>query len=501
LNERTKIRHDNYMKILLTILILGIFFLPVNADEIKVQITGGIEKIDAFKEKSVVYFSLSELGDIFNESISWDIIGVSATMELEGHTATFFINSQFINIDDTVKNMTYPAKVLNGALYLPARTFIPLYDLMRPDQVIWDPNNASIRINSDWYNITDIAFSSKANGLLIELFMKSPMPYEVYESEGGWINLTVPGGRANIRQLKSRMSREFVRDMNVFQFEASAQISFRMKHGLSKYTSKFQNDPGRIQLSIIDENAQPLVQHREITQIGPDISIDKIIIDAGHGGDDYGAIGLKKTKEKKIVLDIAKRLAKLIRKEKIFEVVMTREKDKYVSLEKRAKIANDSKGDLFISIHANASPKRSARGFQVFFLAPANNDEARAAAQLENSTFAEELSKSDDSFENDLSFILIDMEQTEVQAESSDLAAMVDKEFKKKLGKKTKARGLDQAGFVVLDRVYMPSILVEAAFLTNKSDEKLLKSKKYRQEVAEAIYAGLKRFKNKYENK
>jgi N-acetylmuramoyl-L-alanine amidase len=210
---------------------------------------------------------------------------------------------------------------------------------------------------------------------------------------------------------------------------------------------------------------------------------------------------LKKTREKEIVLDIAKRLAKLIRKEKLFEVVMTRDKDVYVSLDGRTEIANKNNGDIFVSIHANASPKRSARGFQVFFLAPANNNDARAAAQLENATFLAEMHGDDDEFQDDLPYIISHMIQTEFQAESADLAAMIDRELRRSVNKLTRARGMDQAGFLVLNGVYMPSVLVEAAFLTNKNDEKLLKDKKYRQKVAEAVYAGLKRFKKKYENK
>jgi N-acetylmuramoyl-L-alanine amidase len=288
--------------------------------------------------------------------------------------------------------------------------------------------------------------------------------------------------------------------MNVFQFESSAQISLRFRRPIGKYSSRFTPGPGRIQISLLDTTVTPEYRNGNL-KIGPDEKIDKIVIDAGHGGKDYGAIGLKNTREKKIVLDIAKRLAKLIRKEKLFEVIMTREKDDYVTLEDRTKIANGAEGDIYVSIHANASLKRSARGFQVFFLAPAKNDDARAAAQLENASFMSELNSGDDFEGDNLGFILSDMIQNEFQEESADLAAMVDREFRRELSRNTKARAIDQAAFVVLNGVYMPSILVESAFLTNHDDEKLLNTKNYRQKVAEAIYAGLKRFKSKYESK
>ena len=473
---------------------------PLFASEITVKLSGGLEKIESFQVNEITYCSMSELVELLGERISWDVVGFSAGFESEGHRILFFMNSPYINIDDTVKNLTYPVKFRDGALFLPAVTFIPMFDLTRPEQISWDEEGKTLRIDSEWYNITDMSILAKANGLLIEIFVTQPKDYEIYVTEGNWLNVTIPGGIIDARRIKSRGNSKYLRDMNAYQFEASAQVSLRLRRPIEKYTHRFQPNPGRIQISLRDTSAAPIAQNG-VDKVGPDDRIDKIIIDAGHGGKDYGAVGLKKTQEKKIVLDIAKLLAKLIRKEKIFQAVMTRDKDEYVSLEGRAKIANDNNGDIYVSIHANASLKSSARGFQVFFLAPARNDAARAAAQLENAPFLSEMGSFSSGEGDDLSLILSDMIQTEFQEESADLASMVDREFRRKLSKNTRARGIDQAGFIVLNEVYMPSILVEAAFLTNKNDEELLRSKKYRQKVAEAIYAGLKRFKAKYEKK
>lgn len=470
------------------------------ASQITVHVSGGIEKIDQFTENNITYYSHSQFAEILGEKVSWDIIGLSAEYKTDNHKAIIYFNSPYISIDDTVKNIIYPAIFKNGNLYLPAITFIPLLNLMHSEQIIWDQNGMAIRVDSEWFNITDVALTSKANGNLIEIFLTEPKNYEIYQSEGNWLNVTIPGGTVNIRQVLGRKSNNLLKDINAYQFESSAQVSFRLKNPINKYTHRFQNNPSRIQISLIDPSAGPIV-HNALEQVGPNEIIDKIIIDPGHGGEDYGAIGFDKTREKKIVLDIAKRLAKLIRKDKLFEVVLTRDKDEYIPLEKRAQIANDNKGDLFISIHANASTKRAARGFQVFFLAPANNDDARAAAQLENASFLAEMNRNDEELQDDISIILSQMIQTEFQVESADLADIVDKELRKKAGKSTKARGMDQAGFVVLNNVYMPSILVETAFITNQEDENLLNSKTYREDIAEAIYAGLKRFKAKYEKR
>ncbi len=482
------------------ILLCGGIYSPVSAGEITVRIAGGVEKIDSFEEGNVVYFSLSELASILGEKISWGQVGQSAVFNSEGHTAEFFLDSPYFRLDDTVKNLTYPVLFRKGRLYLPAQTFIPFLNNMRPEQIAWDNEKRAIRLDSEWFNITDLNFSAKANGLLIELFVTEPVQYEIYITEGNWLNISIPKGRVNRRQVLARLDRRFLYDIAAEQLDETAQVSLRLRRDIDKYTHRYQANPGRIQISLID-TAAIMIAERNTPDLGPDNKIDRIVIDAGHGGKDYGAIGIKKTPEKKIVLDIAKRLAKLIRQDKIFEAVLTRDKDDYVSLEERARIANESGGDMFISIHANASLNRTARGFQVFFLAPALTDDARALAQLENAPFMTEMNAFRAHQDDDLTYIISDMIQTEFQAESADLSAMIDREFRASLNANTKARGIDQAGFYVLNGVYMPSVLVETAFLTNDKDEALLNDKDYRQKVAEAIYEGLKRFKVKYENK
>jgi N-acetylmuramoyl-L-alanine amidase len=466
---------------------------------LSVQLSGGTEKIDYIVEKNVLYFSMSQLAELFGDRISWEEVGLSIVYQSSASKTIFFVDSPFLRMGDSVRNMVYPVIIRNGELYLPAETFMPVLNRIRPEQISWDAHRKTIRVDSEWYNVTDLAFSPKANGLLIEIFVSGIKDYEIFQSEGNWLNITIPNGTVNRRQILSRRNRDFLVDMNVLQNPGSAQVSLRLRRKIDKMTHRLQIDPDRIQISLIDSLVAPIANN-ELKKVGPDDLIDRIIIDPGHGGSDYGAIGHNGTREKDVVLDIAKRLAKIIRKDKIFSAVLTREKDEYLSLAERTRIANEEKGDIFVSIHANASVKRAARGFQVFFLAPAKNDSARAVAQLENATFLAELGNQQDSQYDDLSHILSDMIQTEFQTESADLAAMIERDFRRKVNS-TDSRGIDQAGFYVLNGVYMPSVLVESAFITNRGDEQLLKSKDFREEVAQAIYEGLKRFKAKYENK
>jgi N-acetylmuramoyl-L-alanine amidase len=470
----------------------------IKASEISLQMAGGVEKISSFSEDGITYFSMSQLASLLGDRLDWERAGLSIKYKSDRNELIFFIGSPFIRTNDSVANITYPAILRNGQLYLPAITFIQVFDRIRIEQISWNENDKIIRFDSEWYTINDLTFSPKANGLLIEIFVSGPTNYEIFPSDGNWINITIPGGTINQRQILSHKSSEFLLDLNAYQLDGSAQLSLRLRRQIGKIAHRFQPSPDRIQISMIDTLAS-IISNKEDESIGPDKLIDRIILDAGHGGSDFGAIGQKSSREKDIVLDIAKRLAKLIRKEKIFEVVLTREKDEAISLQDRTKKANDEHGDIFVSIHANASLKKIARGFQVFFLAPAKNDSARAVAQLENAPFLSETGPYNVDENDEIGYIISDMIQTEFQVESADLAAMVDKEFRRSLAE-TSARGIDQAGFYVLNGVFMPSILVETAFLTNREDEDLLNDKDFKQKVAESIYEGLKRFKAKYEN-
>ena len=233
--------------------------------------------------------------------------------------------------------------------------------------------------------------------------------------------------------------------------------------------------------------------------------IEVIAIDPGHGGQDFGAIGPNGTREKDVTLQIGKTLADLIRKDDRFKVVMTRSSDKTLTLQDRADVANKAGASLYISIHANANPSRKARGWNIFFLAPAKNDSARATEQFENSYFIKELTGDTDNGKNGagpstddpVAGILNEMLMTEFQSESHDFAMMIDKEFRKNLD--IPARGVDQAGFFVLNKVFTPSVLVETAFITNKVEAKLLRNSKFQQTIAQGIYNAIVQFADKYE--
>ena len=218
------------------------------------------------------------------------------------------------------------------------------------------------------------------------------------------------------------------------------------------------------------------------------LGISRIVIDAGHGGHDPGA-KIKGLTEADLVLDVAERLEKLLRKQPGVEVVMTRTTDTFVPLEERTAIANRAGADLFLSIHANASANPAARGIETYFLNFAPNPEAEAIAARENAGSSRTMGKLPDIVKAIALHNKID--------ESRDFATAIQASLYERLRKANKdarSLGVKQAPFMVLIGATMPSILAEISFITNHDEGTLLKTDKYRQQIAEALLAGIMRY-------
>lgn len=482
---------------------LVIFLAPAVsalAGDVTVILAGGTEKIDAFKRNEITYISLSELADLTSGEIDWRLIGHTAMLIYGDSRFELLIGSPYFRHADSTFNITYPFEFRDGKIFAPAETFLSFLDRVRSEKITWHDDDQTIRINSEYYNVTDMSIAPKANGLLVEIYLTKTVAYEVFVTEGNWINVSIRDARINRSQILARKNPRYLYNLKVHQAAGSGQISFRLKKNAENYHHKIVDNPPRIQISVADVDFE--IDEQDTTPlVGPDNKIDVVVIDAGHGGSDYGAIGRGGTREKDVALDIAKELSSLIRKDKQFKVIMTRDRDKTVTLQERADIANSAKADLFISIHANSSVKRNVRGWNVFFLAQAKNDSARSVAQLENSVFlrenAEQHGENGGVLDDPVLSIINEMIMTEFQVESHDFAMMCEREMRRNL--KIPSRGIDQAGFFVLNMVFTPSVLIESGFISNKTEEKLLKSKDFQKDLAKAIYNALKRFKSKYE--
>jgi N-acetylmuramoyl-L-alanine amidase len=223
------------------------------------------------------------------------------------------------------------------------------------------------------------------------------------------------------------------------------------------------------------------------------LGVGKIIIDPGHGGRDYGAPGhVKGIHEKNVVLEIGRRLAEKIRKELKCEVIMTRNSDKFLTLEERTAIANKENADLFISIHTNANRDSRVHGIETYFLNLATDNDSILLAARENATSTKNIS--------DLQIILNDLMQNSKINESSHLAANIQESLsinlKKKGYSRIKNKGVKQAPFYVLIGAQMPAVLIETSFISNQRECKRLINSKYQERLSDGIVLGIKKYIN-----
>ena len=219
------------------------------------------------------------------------------------------------------------------------------------------------------------------------------------------------------------------------------------------------------------------------------LKINRVVIDPGHGGTDQGTVGRRGLMEKELVLDVAKRLGKLIEQGMGSEVIYTRADDTFIPLQARNEMANEKKADLFLSIHANSSPHPKIGGIEVYYLNFTRSAEALDVAARENASSEKSV------------FELRDLIQTitlhDKIEESKEFASKVQgalQTFETRYNAAAKNRGVKKAPFVVLIGANMPSVLAEIGFLSNSREEQLLKRPDHRQRLAEALYQGVSRY-------
>lgn len=227
-----------------------------------------------------------------------------------------------------------------------------------------------------------------------------------------------------------------------------------------------------------------------------------VVIDAGHGGHDPGALG-RKSKEKNINLSIALKLGNLIQRNfKDVRVIYTRDKDYFVELFRRAEIANENKADLFISIHCNANANKSLKGTETYVMGLHKSQANLNIAKFENAAI---LLESDyqavyEGFDpnSDESYIAFSLYQNANLEQSSEFASIIQEQMEERVGMNN--RGVRQAGFIVLYRTTMPSVLVETGYMSNAAEEAFLVSDKGQEYIASAIYRAFRVYKQKVDN-
>jgi N-acetylmuramoyl-L-alanine amidase len=252
-----------------------------------------------------------------------------------------------------------------------------------------------------------------------------------------------------------------------------------------------QDDPARIVVAVYGVGAA------DAEVLSPPAALKKrIVIDPGHGGHDSGAVGPGGLYEKDVVLDIALKLKQILSADPNYEVFLTRDSDVFIPLAERNAIANRRHADLFVSIHANASPRRDARGVETYFLNWTNDEETMKVAARENQISLRQMKQMKQQTDV-LDVMLGDLARDNKRDESMALANYIQKKLVNGIDKdnpRVVNLGVKWALFYVLFGARMPSVLVEVSFISNPLEERLLSKLQYREDIARSIAAGIEKY-------
>ena len=320
---------------------------------------------------------------------------------LYGNKVIFSENCSYVKLNDEIIQVVSPVIFYNNSYYITLPSIEMLLNKsVLPDATI-DTINQFLITNKPDYNLHSISINSKSNGSKVTILSSQKFNDKSISASinrSGWMNITIPGGIVDSTNIVNSKIRSPINQIKCLQFydviknefgdttliPNSAQISFLLKSKIDDY-DLIQNEEGtQIQISLrtnIAANAAKIKKSRNKWLF------DSIVIDPGHGGKDKGAIGPHNIYEKDVNLAIGKKLGKLIEKKMGVRVIYTREEDDFIPLWKRTKIANESGGKIFISIHANASPhNKNAKGFETFLLRPGKSKDAMEVALRENAS-------------------------------------------------------------------------------------------------------------------
>ncbi|MCF7807971.1 MAG: N-acetylmuramoyl-L-alanine amidase [Candidatus Marinimicrobia bacterium] len=417
--------------------------------------------------------------------------------------------NRYIMVEDKTFQMSRPVVVFDGEIYLPMKDFVDLLQkvglvsavtmLTGEDTEDLIEQQAEELPEFSPYEIVSSQIEERQNGTVIRIRTANrydAKSVKAWINRGEWLYVTLPSAKVDKKTLEQTVIPQggSVRSVSADQLDGTTQLTFRLRGEVEGHDVLHRDSPPEILITI----RRPYVidQTHFLDQERAKWKLNKVVLDAGHGGHDPGARG-NGAKEKDIVLDVVKRLGRLIEQRTDIEVVYTRDKDVFVPLWERTKIANEAEGKVFLSIHVNANKNKRASGFETYLLKPGKIDAAIAVAEMENSVI--QLEKATDHY-SELSaeqVIVATMAQSSFMQQSETLADLVQSEFDKKLVGQN--RGVKQAGFIVLIGATMPNVLIELGFISNKNDAKRLKQAAYRQRAAEAIFNALMKYKTRHE--
>jgi N-acetylmuramoyl-L-alanine amidase len=426
---------------------------------------------------------------------SWIVKGARATLIVGKRSARFSRDHRQAVVAGRILTLDSAARVGTGGWLLPEDFLTNGLARLAPGITAAAPVEVTaVAVKSARTDVTlaDLRYRSYPSFTRIVVEAKSAIAY-----------VTVPGSQEiRVRLLRLALDRAraeeiadgLVKDVRLDPEGDAAVLRVSLLERAGEVKTATLQDPFRVVLDIY--RRKPSAGEPGAADVHP---LRLIVLDAGHGGHDPGATGPSGVMEKDVVLDVTKRVSRLVEEGLGVKTALTRSTDVFIPLRERTSFASRQRADLFVSIHANAHPQAASEGVEVYFLSSeASDSQARHTAALENEAIQFESPASRQKSDL-LKSILWDMSQSEFQQESSVMAETVLDSMTRSL--KLVPRGVKQAGFYVLGGAPMPAILIEIGFVTNRKEERKLATPQYREALARAIYSGLAEYKRRYDQR
>ena len=439
---------------------------------------------------------------------SWSVKGTRGTLTVGSRSAQFNRNQARVLIAGNALTLDSPARMGASGWLIPEDFLAKGLTRLVPGvtmKVVAAPAPATratakpVAAAAPAVPFEDLRLRSYPSFTRIVLETAGPLGYAIVDegAERREIRMRLPGLRLAGPQLQE-IDDGLVKELRLEPASAGAVLRIVLEGSVGQVKDFALQDPYRIVLDLYRprEGSGP-----EGTTGGAAAQpLRLIVLDAGHGGHDPGATGPTGVQEKEVVLDVTRRVARMMEESGFgIKVALSRGADVFVPLRDRTNFANKQRADLFVSIHANAHPRSVSEGVETYFLSSeASDTEARQTAAIENGVVQLE-SPAARQKTDAIRSILWDLAQSEFQQESSFLAETVLDSMTRSL--RLVNRGVKQAGFFVLGGAAMPAILIEIGFLTNPKEERKLATPEYREATARAIFAGLSEYKRRHDQR
>lgn len=485
--------------------------LPARADPVQVVVSGqDAGSVDAYRLGETLFLNAQQIGSAYGSRVYWYPVAGRIQMSLRGRQMRFMVGSAEVRMEAGAARLSHPVVVRAS------QAFIPLDFFLSREFAAWSGTdtqfNAQTRLLSVDRRATvgPLRWFSYKDSTRVELELAPGLGYAVDRHGRSGLDVTVSLGQIDTSETIA-VGDGALGALQLRQEPRLARLSIRLEPGAASWETREDSGPRRLVVIIHRSAAAPAkgkagevsdsVDGGSVSTSVPVVAADttaspgaserpsrrRIVVDAGHGGKDSGATGRRRTQEKDINLLAAKELARLLKEEGAFDVLLIRDDDIFVPLDERSGRANEYQADLFISLHCNAASSRSENGFEIYFLSErASDPESQRVADAENAVLQLE-GKSPD--EQEATELLHAMAKTEFMNDASELAGLMAKDISKRAGPAD--RGVKQAAFYVLRGTNAPAVLVEMGFLTNAKDEARLQSKRFRRKLVEGIYAGV----------